>query len=253
MNGTPNEFEVAAIIFLATDDASPTSDPRPTSATPLAIPMDSPAAPGAAYRASSGAPAKPTPPTATVDAPPPLPRTTTGTDTTTVGQVPDTLEVLISKSNFWANALSIEHDRLLNWQRRLGYPVVVVSALTGLAAFSQLESNPSWWATLTVATAAFAAAAFAAVQTQGNFAARATTAAECSTKYATLFRKMLRAGDQLHAGGERNDGELDGLYGEYEQLKSARPTVPERVRDQAHRTVMQEASSIRSQAEARSR
>ena len=58
MNGTPNEFEVAAIIFLATDDASPTSDPRPTSATPLAIPMDSPAAPGAASRASSGAPAE---------------------------------------------------------------------------------------------------------------------------------------------------------------------------------------------------
>jgi hypothetical protein len=216
MDRTPNDFEAAAIVFVATDDASRTSEPRPTEA-------------------------KPAPPT------------TTASVTPTVVRIPDTLEVLTSKSNFWANALSIEHDRLLDWQRRMGYPVVVVSALTGLAAFSQLESNPAWWATLTVAIAAFAAAAFAAVQTQGNFAARATTAAECSAKYATLFRNMLRAGDQLQAGGERNDAELDGLYGEYEQLKSARPTVPERVRDQAHRTVVQEASSIRSQAEARSR
>lgn len=218
MSATPRDLEVAAIVFLPTADASSTSEP-----------------------------------TATVDAAPPVPQTATAADTTTAVRIPDTLEVLTSKSNFWANALSIEHDRLLNWQRRLGYPVVVISALTGLAAFSQLESNPAWWATLTVAAAAFAAAVFAAVQTQGNFAERAATAAKCSAKYATLFRAMLRAGDQLQAGGKRDDGELDGLYEEYEQLKSARPTVPERVRARAHRTVALEASSIRSHAEARSR
>lgn len=219
MDETLRGLDDTAIVVLTMDTSSPTADRRRT-ATPSSRPV---------------------------------PLTVPATNVTTAARIPDTLEVLTSKSNFWSNALSIEHDRLIDWQRRLGYPVVVVSALTGLAAFSQLESNPSWWATLTVAIAAFAAAALAAIQTQGNFAARAATAAEYSAKYGALFGDMLRVGDQLQRGDELNEGELEGLYEKYTELKSARPTVSTRIRDQAHDTVQKEAISIRWHAEARSR
>jgi hypothetical protein len=82
--------------------------------------------------------------------------------------VPERLQVLTEKANFWANAMSIEHDRLQTIQQLLGYPVVVITAATGVTAFTQLDSNPAWSAILIVSLFAFLAAALAAVQTHGN-------------------------------------------------------------------------------------
>jgi hypothetical protein len=251
MSGNPNESEIAATVFFTGIDGLSTAGTRITVATASPTPVNPSVEPGAAPIASSDDRTNPTPQTATIDAAPLASQRARVPDTKTILRIPDTLEVLTSKSNFWSNALSIENDRLLTWQRRMGYPVVVISAFTGLGAYSQLESNPAWWATLVVATGAIIAAALAAIQTQGNFAARAATAAQSSAKFGTLFRMMLEAGDQLHEAGRRDDEELHKLYRQYEELKSARPHVPQRVRAQAHRTVTQEAASIRAQAAVR--
>lgn len=167
-------------------------------------------------------------------------------DGASVGRtVPERLQVLTAKANFWANALSIEHDRLHDRQRRLGYPVVLITALTGVAAFTQLEGNPSWWATLVVSVFAFVAAGLAAFQTQADFAARANAASDWSEKFGGLYGTMLDTVDGIRRGETVTTDTLDKLYAEYEAMKHERPSVSQRVRAEARLTVARDIDAMK--------
>jgi hypothetical protein len=174
----------------------------------------------------------------------------TGNTASAGPQIPERLQVLTAKSQYWATALSMERDRLRSYQRAFGYPVVIITALTGMAAFTQLDGNPAWWAKLTVVIASAVATVLAAVQTQQNFAKRATEADNASDSFGALFGEMLDAEDQLLTGSKPSK-ELKQLYAEYAKLKEDRPMVPERVGEHATRKIEQDASVRRTLAQSR--
>lgn len=150
--------------------------------------------------------------------------------------IPDRLEDLTASASVWTRALRFEHDRLRWWQNRFGYVVVALSAITGLAAFTQLDDDPAWWATLTVAIVTGIAAVFAAIQTYGNFAVRAEAAGGSSKDFGELLGKMLAAGEDVMQGKLAPD-QLDPLYDEYKTLREGRPWVKVELYERAQRAV----------------
>ncbi len=167
--------------------------------------------------------------------------------------IPDRLEDLTASASVWTRALWFEHDRLLGRQQLLGYPVVAITAITGVAAFTQLNENPAWWATLTVAMAAGIAAVLSAIQTHGDFAARAQRVADSAQKFGQLLGEMLEAGEHIKTGPPPSDTELEQLYARYVALRESRPHVQPKLYREAQEAVKRQAGIQQALAEARQR
>lgn len=163
--------------------------------------------------------------------------------------VPERLQILTAKSSFWATALSMERDRLRNMQQLFGYPVVLITATTGLTIFASLERSPAIWAKITVGFFSIVAALLAAIQTHQDFTARATAAQHSGKCFAKLYADMLDLQDR--ADEKEMSAKAPALYDRYAELKETRPAVPDRVCDRASHRVEQDASIRKVLAEAR--
>jgi hypothetical protein len=172
-------------------------------------------------------------------------------DSATERGIPDRLQTLTAKSEYWATVLSIEADRLRNRQRAFGYPVVAITAITGMTIFTQLENDPSTWSKIAVASLSIFAAVLAAIQTQQNFSNRAAEASQVGSSFGDLFGDLLDAEDEIRSGSSLSIDRRETLYARYTDLKKARPAVPERVCKRASRQIERDARIRRVVAEAR--
>jgi hypothetical protein len=147
--------------------------------------------------------------------------------------VPKRLVELVGQSEFWTTALRKEADRLERYGQRLGVPVIVITAVTGTAIFTQLSDNPASWAKLIFGSVLLLATVLSTLQTYYRFPARAQQAKNSGEQFGKLFGRMLDAEDRMEGGENVPHQELQALYERYEDLKNARPSVSQWAQKQA--------------------
>jgi len=156
--------------------------------------------------------------------------------------VPKRLVELVGQSEFWATALRKESGRLDSRGRVFGIPVIFVTTVTGAATFTQLNSSPATWAKALFGSVNLLAAALSAVQTYVAFPVRAQKAKSSGEKFGKLFGQMLDAEDRIEGGQDvPQQAELRALYAQYEELKSARPSVSQWAQKQASEELKEKA------------
>jgi hypothetical protein len=142
----------------------------------------------------------------------------------------------------WRNALRIEHighsrmaARCETRGRLLGVVVVVLSAIVATSVFSTLESSPSTALKIVAGMLSVAAGVAAALQTFLGFGDLAGKHRDVAAQYGSLRRQldavMATSQDLTHP-------ELDRIRARWDELAAMAPLVPQKLHDEALRTVL---------------
>jgi hypothetical protein len=138
-----------------------------------------------------------------------------------------------------ARAHYLAWERYSRWNRLLGIPVVILTALVGTAIFGTLHENPAPHWRILAGGVSVLATVLAALQTYLNFAEQAEKHREAGGNYAELRRRFnLLAVEMSQKGGDFNDqaiATLKEIVAVLNEVSKKSPAITDAIYDVAHR------------------
>jgi hypothetical protein len=138
-----------------------------------------------------------------------------------------------------ARAHYLAWERYSRWNRLLGIPVVIMTALVGTAIFGTLQENPEPHWRILVGGISILATVLAALQTYLNLAEQAEKHREAGGNYAELRRKFnLLAIEMSQRGGDFDEQAitiLKEIVATLNEISKNSPAITDKIYDIAQR------------------
>jgi hypothetical protein len=138
-----------------------------------------------------------------------------------------------------ARAHFLAWERYSRWNRFLGIPVVIMTALVGTAIFGTLQENPALHWRILAGGISILATVLAALQTYLNFAEQAEKHREAGGNYAEVRRKFnLLAIEMSQKGTDFNDEAitiLKEIVATLDEISKKSPAITDAIYDVARR------------------
>ncbi|MEU2229530.1 hypothetical protein [Streptomyces vietnamensis] len=133
--------------------------------------------------------------------------------------------LLVTYAEIYANALRLESRRLRVFEGMFSYPVIILSAATGGALFSELAKQGDGWK-LATGIVLTVSAALAAVEKAGQFAERSRAAGRLASEFGDVFGALIDVGDRARRGKPLADDAVQDVYDRYFAAAKNLPDLP---------------------------
>lgn len=116
-----------------------------------------------------------------------------------------------------------------NQHRLLGYPTVILSALTGTTYVSTLNDSASGWARSLAVVLSLGVTVLVSLQTFLRYAERAEKHKDAATEFGKLRRELEEIIAYVPDGGKITEGQMESVRVKWGELSTHAPSIPNKV------------------------
>lgn len=116
-----------------------------------------------------------------------------------------------------------------NQHRLLGYPTVILSALTGTTYVSTLNDSSLWWARGVAVALSLAVTVLVSLQTFLRYAERAEKHKEAATEFGKLRRELESIIAHVPSGDTISADKMESIRVKWGELSTHAPSIPNNV------------------------